>query len=51
MTQSVDQPRILFWFLAAAAIFFTRALASTWLSRNPEVQQALSLNTAQMGLL
>ncbi|MEL0149004.1 MAG: hypothetical protein VW805_01795 [Pontimonas sp.] len=51
MTQSVDQPRILFWFLAAAAIFFTRALLfSTWLSRGPEVQQALSLNTAQMGL-
>lgn len=51
MSPSVSQPRILPWFLAAAAIFFTRALLfSTWLSRGPEVQQALSLNTAQMGL-
>ena len=51
MAQSVAQPRILVWSFAAAAIFFTRALLfSTWLSRGPEVQQALSLNTAQMGL-
>lgn len=51
MSSSVAQPRIAFWFAAAAAIFFTRALLfSTWLSRGPEVQQALSLNTAQMGL-
>jgi MFS family permease len=45
------RPRIVLWFLAAAGIFFTRALLfSTWFSRGPEVQQALSLNTAQMGL-
>ena len=51
MAQSVAQPRILVWSFAAAAIFFTRALLfSTWLSRGPEVQQELSLNTAQMGL-
>ena len=51
MSESVTQPRILLWFLGAAAIFFTRALLfSTWLSRGPEVQQALSLTTAQMGL-
>lgn len=51
MSSSVTQPRILWWFLAAAAIFFTRALLfSTWLSRGPEVQQALNLTTAQMGL-
>ncbi len=51
MSSSVAQPRIAFWFAAAAAIFFTRALLfSTWLSRGPEVQQALDLNTAQMGL-
>ena len=51
VSSPVTQPKILFWSLAAAAIFFTRALLfSTWLSRGPEVQQALSLNTAQMGL-
>ena len=51
MSSSVAQPRIAFWFAAAAAIFFTRALLfSTWLSRGPEVQQSLDLNTAQMGL-
>lgn len=51
MSSSVLEPRILPWFVAAAAIFFTRALLfSTWLSRGPEVQQSLSLNTAQMGL-
>jgi len=45
-------PRVGVWFTASAAIFFTRALLfSTWLSRGPEVQQALHLNTAQMGLL
>ena len=36
---------------AAAGLFFARALLfSTWLSRAPEVQAALSLNTVQMGL-
>lgn len=40
------------WFAGASAIFFTRAfLFSTWVSRGPEVQQALDINTAQMGLL
>ena len=51
MTSSTTPPSIVLWSLAAAGIFFTRALLfSTWLSRLPEVQQALSLNTAQMGL-
>ena len=51
MTTSVAPPNIGLWFWAAASIFFTRALLfSTWLSRGPEVQQALDLNTAQMGL-
>jgi predicted MFS family arabinose efflux permease len=51
MSSSETQPRIVLWFVATASIFFTRALLfSTWLSRGPEVQQALSLNTAQMGL-
>lgn len=48
---SLAQPKILVWFLAAAGLFFARALLfSTWLSRAPEVQQSLQLNTAQMGL-
>ena len=51
MTSSATRPSILMWSFASAGIFFTRALLfSTWLSRGPEVQQALSLNTAQMGL-
>ncbi|MEJ6619950.1 MAG: MFS transporter [Pontimonas sp.] len=51
MTSPTTRPSILVWSLAAAEVFFTRALLfSTWLSRGPEVQQALSLNTAQMGL-
>ncbi len=45
-------PRLGVWFAAAAMIFFTRALLfSTWQSRSPEVQTALNLNTAEMGLL
>jgi fucose permease len=40
------------WFAATSAIFFTRALIfSSFLSRGPEVQAALHLNTAQMGFL
>ena len=51
MTNPINMPRISIWFLAAAMIFFTRALLfSTWLSRGPEVQQALNFNTVQMGL-
>ena len=51
MTTPLVQPKTLVWFLAAAGLFFARALLfSTWLSRAPEVQQSLSLNTAQMGL-
>jgi predicted MFS family arabinose efflux permease len=45
-------PRVGVWFAASATVFFTRAfMFSTWLSRGPEVQSALHLNTAQMGLL
>jgi predicted MFS family arabinose efflux permease len=45
-------PRLGVWFAAAAMVFFTRALLfSTWQSRSPEVQDALNLNTAEMGLL
>lgn len=52
MTTTATQPKILLWFLGAAGLFFARALLfSTWLSRAPEVQQSLSLGTAQMGLL
>jgi len=51
VTSSTTPSSIVLRSLAAAGIFFTRALLfSTWLSRLPEVQQALSLNTAQMGL-
>ena len=51
MTPPVATPKIVLWFFAAAALFFARALLfSTWLSRAPEVQAALSLNTVQMGL-
>ena len=46
------KPRIGLWFAGTSAIFFTRAfLFSTWVSRGPEVQEALGINTAQMGLL
>lgn len=47
-----NQQKIGLWFAGAAAIFFTRAfLFSTWVSRGPEVQAALEINTAEMGLL
>lgn len=47
-----SKARIGLWFAGAATIFFTRAfLYSTWVSRGPEVQDALAINTAQMGLL
>jgi fucose permease len=40
------------WFAAAAVAFFNRALVmSSWTSRGPEVQEALHINTVQMGLL
>lgn len=40
------------WFAGASAVFFARAfLFSSWVSRGPEVQAALDINTAQMGLL
>ena len=46
------KPRIGLWFAGAAAVFFARAfLFSSWVSRGPEVQDALQINTAQMGLL
>ena len=39
------------WFLATCSIFFTRALLfSSFVSRGPEVQAALGLNTGEMGL-
>lgn len=39
---SLAQPKILVWFLAAAGLFFARALLfSTWLSRAPEVQREI----------
>lgn len=45
-------PRIGPWFAGASAVFFARAfLFSSWVSRGPEVQAALEINTAQMGLL
>lgn len=40
------------WFAGAATIFFARAfLYSSWVSRGPEVQHSLDINTAQMGWL
>ncbi|WP_138316564.1 MFS transporter [Rhodoluna limnophila] len=46
------QKRLGLWFAGTSAIFFTRALLfSTFVSRGPEVQEALNLNTAEMGLL
>lgn len=46
------QRRIGLWFAGTSAIFFTRALLySTFVSRGPEVQEALNLNTAEMGML
>lgn len=45
------QPSLIVWSTAAAALFFARAfLFSSWVSRGPEVQIALDLNNAQMGL-
>ena len=45
-------PTVGLWAVGAAAIFFTRAfMFSSWVSRGPEVQAALDINTAQMGLL
>lgn len=47
-----SSPRIGPWFAGASAVFFARAfLFSSWVSRGPEVQAALEINTAQMGLL
>lgn len=44
-------PSVSSWFLACVATFFTRAfLYSTWVSRGPEVKEALHLNNAGMGL-
>jgi len=51
VSSPVAPPNVLLWFFAAAGLFFARALLfSTWLSRAPEVQEALALNTVQMGL-
>ena len=47
-----SSPRIGLWFAGTSAVFFARAfLFSSWVSRGPEVQEALNINTAQMGLL
>jgi fucose permease len=46
------QRRVWLWFLATSVVFFTRALVySSIVSRGPEIQASLHLNTAQMGLL
>lgn len=51
MTNRPVSPSVLIWFIASATVFLTRALLfSTWVSRGPEVQQALNLNTVEMGL-
>ena len=42
---------IVVWSTASAGLFFARAfLFSTWVSRGPEVQELLSLSTAEMGV-
>lgn len=47
-----ESRRIAPWFVAVSAIFFVRAfLYSSFLSRGPELQAALKIDTAQMGLL
>jgi len=44
-------PAIKIWFIATAVTFLTRAfLYSVWVSRGPEIKQALHLDTAGMGL-
>ena len=46
------QRSVWLWFAAASAVFFTRAfLFSSYVSRGPEIQAALHLDTAQMGIL
>lgn len=46
------QRSVWLWFAATSAVFFTRALIySSILSRGPEIQSALHLDTAQMGFL
>jgi fucose permease len=46
------QRSVWLWFAATSAVFFTRALIySSILSRGPEIQTALHLDTAQMGFL
>jgi fucose permease len=46
------QRSVWLWFAATSAVFFTRALIySSILSRGPEIQAALHLDTAQMGFL
>lgn len=46
------QRRVWLWFAATSIVFFTRAfIYSSILSRGPEIQSALQLDTAQMGFL
>jgi fucose permease len=46
------QRSVWLWFAATSVVFFTRALIySSILSRGPEIQSALHLDTAQMGFL
>ena len=46
------QRRVWLWFAATSMVFFTRAFFySSILSRGPEIQSALHLDTAQMGFL
>jgi fucose permease len=47
---STRKTSLLVWSTATAGLFFARAfLFSTWVSRGPEVQKLLDLNTAEMG--
>lgn len=46
------QPTLRIWFIATATTFLGRAfLYSVWVSRGPEIKDALGLDTASMGLL
>ena len=46
------QRRVWLWFAATSMVFFTRAfIYSSILSRGPEIQASLNLDTAQMGFL
>ncbi|MFB9377715.1 sugar MFS transporter [Kineococcus gynurae] len=51
-TQLVREPPVPVWVGAAFVMFFIRAfLFATWVSRGPEVRQALDVNTAVFGFI